>query len=238
MSNQKARARLLAMGESNSSVYVTGCPSTDLALPLRQEGPTDPPQITSDLSGPSVPDLARSYLVLIQHPVTSQACESLEQARISLEALSDCGMQTLVFQPNIDPGSDRIRAAIEQFARSRLGGLMYPCKNMPPELFLRIAAKSRCIVGNSSIGIREASFLGIPAVNIGTRQAGRDRASNVLDVPHCRQAIKAAILNQLARSRYPPSDLYGDGKAGRRIARTLAKARIATEKRYVQSKDE
>jgi UDP-N-acetylglucosamine 2-epimerase len=87
------------------------------------------------------------------------------------------------------------------------------------------------IVGNSSAGIREASFLGIPAVDIGDRQLGRERAENVVNVAHDTVAIREAVEAQLARGRYPSSTLYGDGRAGERIARVLAEAELTFEKR-------
>ena len=79
-----------------------------------------------------------------------------------------------------------------------------------------------CVVGNTSSSIREGAFLGTPAVNIGSRQQGRERACNVIDVPNDATAIEAAIRQQLEHGKYPSSSLYGDGKAAPRIARHLA----------------
>ena len=90
---------------------------------------------------------------------------------------------------------------------------------------------SRCIAGNSSVAIRECSYLGVPAVNIGTRQEGRDRGANVLDVPYDRGAIRAAIERSLTGERPEPDLLYGDGRSGERIAELLAKVPLEIEKR-------
>jgi len=97
--------------------------------------------------------------------------------------------------------------------------------------FLRLLCQSRCLVGNSSAGIREGSFLGVPVVNIGSRQAGRERGPNVRDVPYDRRAIQQAIEDQLAHGPYPSDPTYGQGDAGRRIAEKLAAMPLSFEKR-------
>ena len=102
---------------------------------------------------------------------------------------------------------------------------------MTPEDFLRLLAGARCLVGNSSAGIREASYLGLPVVNIGNRQQGRERARNVIDVGYNAAEIVEATEKHLANGRYPSSPLYGDGKAGERIAQILARVPLTVEKR-------
>ena len=104
-------------------------------------------------------------------------------------------------------------------------------RNMFPEDFLRLLCGATAIVGNSSVAIRECSFLGVPAVNIGTRQLGRERGCNVVDVGHDRREIAAAIHAHVGRSRPKRDVLYGDGKAGARIADCLAVTPLTIEKR-------
>jgi UDP-N-acetylglucosamine 2-epimerase len=104
-------------------------------------------------------------------------------------------------------------------------------KNMEPELFLGILRKARCIIGNSSVAIRECAYLGVPAVNIGSRQANRQRGQNVLDVPHDAAAILDAILIQSKKFGTLTSDfIYGDGEAGARIADCCARMPLNSEK--------
>ena len=86
------------------------------------------------------------------------------------------------------------------------------------------------MVGNSSAAIREGSFLGVPAVNIGTRQGGRERGKNVIDVDYDRTEILEAIQGQLRNGRYPSDPLYGDGHAGTRIANILTKCQLRVQK--------
>jgi len=102
---------------------------------------------------------------------------------------------------------------------------------MFPEDFLRVLLGSAAIVGNSSVAIRECSFLGVPAVNIGSRQQGRERGGNVIDVGHDRRQIAEAIGRHRRSGRVAPDHLYGDGRAGARIAECLATAPLTVEKR-------
>jgi UDP-N-acetylglucosamine 2-epimerase len=102
---------------------------------------------------------------------------------------------------------------------------------MAPMDFLRLIYHSRCLVGNSSVGIRECSFLGVPVVNIGSRQTGRDRGANVLDVDYDRASIADAIQTQAEKRRLPSDPLYGDGNAGPRIADAISRIQPRIEKR-------
>jgi UDP-N-acetylglucosamine 2-epimerase len=104
-------------------------------------------------------------------------------------------------------------------------------KNMVPFDFLRLLYNAKCLIGNSSVGIRECSFLGVPVVNIGSRQAGRDRGGNVIDVSYDRHEIRQAVCRHLRNGRYGADPLYGDGRAGARIAECLAVANQTVEKR-------
>lgn len=232
VSHLNARARLLAMGENPNSVYVTGCPSMDIALPLRKNREMPIREITHYFPSSDHPNLEKPYLVLIQHPVTSQQGQCLQQAWASLQAVAKCGMQTLMFLPNVDPGADEILGVLSTLRASDKASWLYICPDMPPELFLRVVANSKCVIGNSSVGIRECSFLGVPAVNIGIRQRNRDRGPNVLDVPHDPAEILRAIQHQLMVGTYPPSDLYGDGHAGPQIAQILSGEQFGIEKAY------
>ena len=94
-----------------------------------------------------------------------------------------------------------------------------------------INACCACMLGNSSAPIREGAFLGTPAVNVGTRQKGRDRGPNIVDVDHDRTGIVKAVRAQVAHGPYPSDPLYGDGQAGPRIAAILASAPLGVQKR-------
>jgi UDP-N-acetylglucosamine 2-epimerase len=143
-----------------------------------------------------------------------------------LEAVEAMDLPALWFWPNVDAGSDDISRGIRIFREKGRGKKFHYFKNMEPEDFLRLVYNSKAIIGNSSMGIRECSFLGVPAVNVGDRQAGRERGANVIDVPCEAKAIQGAISTQLDHGRYEQANIYGDGKAGLRIADLLANAEL------------
>ncbi len=225
VASEPARRRVIAMGEDPQRVHVTGCPSIDIAAQVRED-----PVIVGDLYarykgvGPCFPWRDRPYLVVIQHPVTTEPQAAAHQAEQTLHAVHDSRLPTFWFWPNIDAGSDATSHAIRAFRERWNPDNIHFFKNMPPEDFLRLVHGAVAVVGNSSVGIRECAYLGVPAVNIGERQRNRDRGRNVVDVPHEREAILKAIQDTLARPRPEPDSLYGDGRAGERIASILATA--------------
>jgi UDP-N-acetylglucosamine 2-epimerase len=103
-------------------------------------------------------------------------------------------------------------------------------KSLTIEHYAPLLRNASCILGNSSSGIRESAFLGTPCVNIGSRQAGRERARNVVDVGYDRREIAAAVRGQLAHGRFPADHVYGDGKAGGRIVEVLRTFRFNLQK--------
>jgi UDP-N-acetylglucosamine 2-epimerase len=96
--------------------------------------------------------------------------------------------------------------------------------------FLKVSNNTLCLIGNSSVGIRECSYLGVPVVNIGSRQNRRERGPNVIDASYDALSILMAIENQLRKGKYPNSQIYGDGNSGKRIADILSKCNPKTNK--------
>ena len=176
-------------------------------------------------------DLTKDYIVVLQHPVTTEHGKSRAHIEETLHAVAECGIPAVWFWPNVDAGSDGTSRGIRAFREHHDLPHVHFIKNLPPEDFVRLVHNSRGIVGNSSMAIREASWLGAPAVNIGNRQADRDRGRNVVDVPYDRQAILAAIRSQAAKGRLQSDPVYGNGDAGVQIADVLAKAPLRIEKR-------
>ena len=222
-----ARERVVRMGERPDSVFVTGCPSIDVAERAVASGVALP-----ELGGVGGDvDLAEDFLVVLQHPVTTEYDSARDQVLETLHAVHDLGIPALWFWPNVDAGSDGTSKGIRIF-REQHGELPIRfVKNLPPEDFLRLLKRSRGIVGNSSVAIRECSYLGVPAVDIGTRQRGRDRGANVVEAGYDRAEIAGAVRAQLARGPVKSDPLYGDGLAGARIAAHLATAPLTVEKR-------
>jgi UDP-hydrolysing UDP-N-acetyl-D-glucosamine 2-epimerase len=237
VSTEKAAERVIRMGEEPGKVFVTGCPSIDLAVEVlaRPALDFDPFEKYGGV-GASV-DLSGGYLVVLQHPVTTEYELAREQALETLHAVAEVGevgevgLPALWFWPNVDAGSDGTSNAIRSYRELHDPENIHFFKNMQPTDFLRLLVNARCLVGNSSVGIRECAYLGVPAVNIGTRQAGRERGRNVLDVDHRRAEIVAAIRRHLGNGRYDSDPIYGRGRAGERIAALLASAPLGIEKR-------
>jgi UDP-hydrolysing UDP-N-acetyl-D-glucosamine 2-epimerase len=231
VSTKLARERVIRLGEEPDSVFLTGCPSIDIAAevaagcgldfdPFEKYGGVGPRE-----------DLSKGYLVVLQHPVTTEYEEARQQIDETLYAVKDVGLPVLWFWPNVDAGSDGTSKGIRMFRELENPANFHFFRNMFPEDFLRLLCGATAIVGNSSVAIRECSFLGVPAVNIGTRQLGRERGGNVIDVDHGRDAIAAAIHEHMRRGRPTSDPLYGDGRAGERIAHTLATSELRIEKR-------
>jgi UDP-hydrolysing UDP-N-acetyl-D-glucosamine 2-epimerase len=231
VSTEKAAERVIRMGEDPATVHVTGCPSIDLAASIlcRPELDFDPLQKYGGV-GEDI-DLSDGYVVLMQHPVTTEYELARQQVSETLHAVRDIGMPTLTFWPNVDAGSDGTSGGMRAFREREKPKNFHFFKNMAPEDFLRLLYNARCLVGNSSVGIRECSFLGVPVVNVGTRQNGRDRGCNVVDVDYDRRQIVRAVEGHLGNGRYPQDHLYGDGRAGERIGALLSTEPLRIEKR-------
>ena len=231
VANEGAGDRVVRMGEQPSTVFVTGCPSIDLAATVAagSESPLEPGEVFAGVGEPF--DLSGDYIVVLQHPVTTTAGDALSQVQATLDAIDEVGVPVLWFWPNVDAGSDQVSKGIRLFRESGRGSNFYFLKNLPPERFLLLLLGAHCLVGNSSAGIRECSYLGVPVVNVGDRQAGRERGRNVIDVGYDRDVIADAVRDQLANGRHPPDTLYGDGSAGKRIADLLARVPLEIDKR-------
>jgi UDP-hydrolysing UDP-N-acetyl-D-glucosamine 2-epimerase len=228
---EQARDRVIRLGEDPGSVHLTGCPSIDLAAEVlaRPDMDFDPFEKYGGV-GERI-DLTRGFLVVMQHPVTTEYDEARRQVEETLYAIKDFGLPTLWFWPNVDAGSDGTSKGIRVFREHHHAVPLHLFRNMLPEDFLRLLLRSSCIVGNSSVAIRECSYLGVPAVNIGTRQQGRERGANVIDVDYDRREIEAAIGTHLKNGRSPSDTRYGTGDAGIRIAELLATLDVGIEKR-------
>lgn len=231
VSTIKAAEWVIRMGENPQTVFITGCPSIDLAATILEKPTLDfDPFIKYGGVGTHV-DLSNGYLVVMQHPVTTEYEKACLHVTETLHAVYDLGLPTLWFWPNVDAGSDGTSKGIRIFRESNTVSNIHFFKNMAPEDFLRLIFNSRCLIGNSSVGIRESAFLGVPVVNIGTRQAGRERSANVIDVDYNRESILQAIQYHMGNGRLPSDHLYGDGNAGSKIAELLAHAPLTIEKR-------
>jgi UDP-N-acetylglucosamine 2-epimerase len=182
----------------------------------------------------AVLDPALPYIVVLQHPVTTEYGQGFQQINETLHAIHAIGsegMQVAWLWPNVDAGSDDVAKGLRVFRETHRPSYLHFYRNFSPEDYARLINNCACIVGNSSSGLREGAFLGVPCVNVGSRQSGRERAANVMDVPYDATSIETAVRHQITHGRYVPSRLVGDGNAGRRIADILATVPLNINKR-------
>ncbi len=231
VASSSAKDRVVKMGEEESRVYLTGCPSMDLAQRISQQPALNFDPFSKYTGVGATFHISDSYLVVMQHPVTTEYELSKSQIEQTLKAVEELGLPTFWFWPNVDAGSDGTSRGIRIFREDRRDKNIHFFKNMEPDDFLRLLKNSKCLIGNSSVGIRECSFLGVPVVNIGTRQNGRDRGNNVIDVDYNTEAIKGAIRKHLDHGHYPSDPVYGNGDAGKKIADLLATVPLRIEKK-------
>jgi len=223
-----AMQRVLQMGENKDSVFNTGCPSIDLAARVKSKPDLDFNPYAKYGGVGSQPSLEQGYWVVMQHPVTTEFSESKNQIEETLYAIKDSNLPVMWFWPNVDVGADGTSKGIRVFRENFHMQNVHFFKNMDGEDFLKLLINSKGIIGNSSVGIRECSYLGIGAVNIGSRQKKRERGENVIDVNYSRQEIKKAMDDLLNKHAIKSSEIYGSGNAGMLIAQLLEKI----EKRF------
>ena len=222
VASEDAKQRVLKMGENPDYVINTGCPSMDLAKEILEDSAFDFDPLVKYGGVGSEINWRDGYLVVIQHPVTTEYGESKEHIEATLNAINELGIPTFWFWPNVDAGSDNTSKGIRVFREKYGPSHIHFFKNMEPNDFLRLIKNSKCLIGNSSVGIRESSFLGVPVVNIGTRQQGRQRAINVIDCDYDKNMIKKSINMHLSQKGYESEFIYGNGTAGRNIADVLS----------------
>ena len=214
--NEDSYKRILGLGEEPWRVFNVGSPVIDNIVAGRFASAK---QIAEKLDL----DLDKPVILFTQHPVSTESELAYQQVKQTLEALKELEYQTIVTYPCNDPGSEEIIKAIQEYAetkhfriRKSLGWSMYlGC--------LRIAA---CVVGNSSSGLMETPIFKVPCVNIGSRQAGRLRVENVLDVPYDINAVKNAVIKALTDKTFLEkvkscSNPYGEGGTAKKVARLL-----------------
>jgi UDP-hydrolysing UDP-N-acetyl-D-glucosamine 2-epimerase len=232
--NVAAADRIIRMGEPPDTVHAVGCPRIDLVSEIASATGGVPHAEWLDREGVGAHiDVTKPFLLVNHHPVTTEFGQGRDQIWETLMALHELKMPTMMLWPNVDAGSEDIATGMRTFREKLQPEYIRFYKNFPIETYVRLMLLCGCTVGNSSAPIREGAYLGVPAVNIGTRQAGRDRGPNVIDVGYDRAEIAAAIRRQLAHGRYASDPLYGDGRAGGRIAEVLAHAPLSVQKRLV-----
>lgn len=231
--NEDARERIIKMGEDPATVFNVGCPRNDLVL--EEITRHDSYEVLASLFekhggvGENF-DLRKPFLLVSQHPVTTEFGQNRHAMEQTLEALKELAMNTILLWPNSDAGGEEVSKAIRIFREKNDAPWLHAFKNLPTRVYVHLMNTTACLVGNSSSGVREGALIGTPVVNLGTRQNGRQCGTNVIQVGNDSAAILKAIREQLAHGKYKRDPIYGDGKAGDRIAEVLATKSFVMQK--------
>ena len=212
VSSDDAARRVMALGEPAAQVYAIGSPELDF-----HAGP----------SGVTIAAVKDRYAIPFDdfgictfHPVTSEADTMGAQAKGLFGSLAASGRNFVVIAPNNDPGSADIFAAIDTLPQERFRVL----PSMRFAHFSELMKNAACMVGNSSAGVREAPFVGLPSLDIGTRQTNRAKSPSVHFADAGEAAAIADFLSAEWGKRYPPHDAFGGGSAAGRFVSVLQDA--------------
>jgi UDP-N-acetylglucosamine 2-epimerase (hydrolysing) len=215
VSNEEAKKRLQQMGEINSSIFTIGSPDIDIMF--------------SD----NLPDLNTSkayygiefqkYAIAMFHPVTTEASEMEAYAFSFVDALLNDNHNYVIIFPNNDRGSQYIINAYQKFEGNNRFRV-FPSLRF--EYFLTLLKNSQFIIGNSSAGIREAPYYGIPIINIGTRQQNRAVHADIINCTYGEDSIKAALQSIDKHVITPTNADFGSGNSAALFLNTLLDAEI------------
>lgn len=213
--------RILRMGEDSSRIFIVGAPGLDELL----NSDLIQPKIVADKYNvdPNLP-----LILIIQHPVSLEADHAADQIRETLDAVLETGQQAIIIYPNADTGGREMIKMIHMYEPDRSIRIV---KNIPHTEFLSLLRISSVLVGNSSSGIIEAPSFGIPVINVGTRQWGRQRTQNVIDTGYSKDQIVAAIRKSITDTAFIEQSRmcqnpYGDGTSSDKIIKILSEISI------------
>ncbi|MFC1678238.1 UDP-N-acetylglucosamine 2-epimerase, partial [Patescibacteria group bacterium] len=230
--NEPSRNRLLRMGEDPKHCFDVG--AIDVEFVAKHDQVYDPNEINQIGVGKII-DTKKSYIIVMQHPVTTEMGDNEKNIIETIKAIKNTGIQTIWFWPNVDAGTDEISGALRRYRELyNLDEYVRIIKYLPPERFIALLKDASCLVGNSSSGLKECSYLGTPVVNIGTRQSGRMRSENVIDVDYNKEDIESALKKQLEHGKYNSSKMYYKENTGKNIAEILASTNLYIQKKFVE----
>ena len=221
VSNKDARDRVISMGEKPSNVFNVGCPRIDY---ISNKKPLSLDELNLFLNSEGVGstlDLNKPFIVVLYHPVTSEINDLSNQINQVLKATLNDKFQYVVLFPNSDSGTLSISSKIRSFRENNNLKNHRFFKHIKQHQYISLLHHAKCLIGNSSSGIRDSAFLGTPVVNIGSRQAGRLAGENVINCKANARDIVEAINLQIKNGTYKPDFIYGDGQAGQKIVKIL-----------------
>lgn len=209
VSSRDAALRIRALGEAEASIHIIGSPELDFH---------------AGSSGVSLNEVRERYEIGFEefgivtfHPVTSEASDMGRQAKMLFDELESSGREFVVILPNNDPGSQEILKVIDGLPSARFRII----PSMRFAYFSELMRHSACIIGNSSMGVREAPFLGIPSLDVGSRQTKRGKSETITSCQANQTNIISDFLKRQWGCRYPSHGGFGEGQASRRFVDVL-----------------
>ena len=222
-SNEDAKQRIIKLGENENFVFNIGCPRIDLvSKELKKESSRILSKLFKENKGVGIPfDLSSPFILVSQHPVTTENDSASFQIEQTLKALEHLKINTIMLWPNSDVGSDDISKAIRKFRENEDNSFLYLFKNLPINLYIHLMNTAACLVGNSSSGIREGAYIGTPVVNIGSRQNNRISGQNVLNCEPNHIEIINAIKDRVNSGKFEQENIYGVGNAAEKAIKII-----------------
>jgi GDP/UDP-N,N'-diacetylbacillosamine 2-epimerase (hydrolysing) len=221
-----SRKRILDMGENPDFVYCVGTPGLDALLQF----PKYTSRVLENKLGVKIPT---KFALFIQHPISTHPKTAAKEIKESLAVLDEQNLPTFAIYPNADAGSREMVHVIKEYEKKEW---LTTFLNLPRELYCNLLQRALVLIGNSSSGMIDSPAYGVPVINIGERQKGRERGDNVIDVEPKRAQIKKALQTVLTDTDFiekasKTENPYGDGKASDRICRTIENVDFKKAKR-------
>jgi UDP-N-acetylglucosamine 2-epimerase (hydrolysing) len=212
VANDKARSRLLQMGEREESVFVIGSPDIDIMFSNKLR--------SIEFVKKHYEISFEKFSILMFHPVTTEVEKIKKYASDLVDEVLSSELNYIVILPNNDLGSSSI---FNEFIRleNKDNFRIYPSIRF--EYFLVLLKYSQFIIGNSSTGIREAPYYGVPTINIGTRQQSRALHSEIINCNYNREEINRAIKNAINMGSFKSQKSFGSGKSDQQFLEIICK---------------
>ena len=226
---EQAFARTLRWGEDQNRIFNVGCPSLDHIDLFESKSKAREYLLFNIDSKQLAHTIMDDFILFLYHPVTTEAFQDYSSLlKLVSEFCISNNLNLIVLHPNPDAGSDSFRKSLYSLDQSfsNTKNLYTVTSHLPSSIYTAMLQATVMLVGNSSSGIRECSYLGVKVVNIGSRQNLRERATNVIDCNN-KSDLLEALDSQLHRIQPPVSSLYGDGKSGPLIAKTISKLKLS-----------
>ena len=222
----QSKKNIIKLGEDKKNVFNVGCPRIDLVKNILKKKIDLEKKIFRDGVGNKFPLVKYKYICVMHYPVTTEYEVAAKHMQNTLKSVSRFKYPKIVFWPNPDAGSDKFSAIIRMWREKEKPNDMWFVKSLDHETFYHLLNNCLCLVGNSSTGIREGSFIGVPFVNVGTRQNKREHGKNIINVSYNSNDITNGIKLILRKKRIKTS-LYGNGSSGKKIVKILEKINLS-----------